>query len=55
MPRQYDLEQSLDLQLGPSLPIFNETLSAAPALVFRLLFSLSGELGIFFRSQSLWQ
>lgn len=39
-PRQDDSEQSLDLQLGPSLPNLNETLSAAPAVVFRLLAGL---------------
>lgn len=46
-PRQYDSEQSLDLQLGPSLPNLNETLSAAPAVVFRLLARLENQVIIF--------
>lgn len=42
-PRQDDSEQSLDLQFGPSLPNLNETLSSAPAVVFRLFAGLENQ------------
>lgn len=43
-PRQDDSEQSLDLQLGPFFPNLNETLSSAPAVVFRLLAGLENQI-----------